>query len=198
MEKKKILLLDVDEVIVFSGFLPLINEFLHTNYKIDDFTDYYIDDAAIPKERFEEFKAFKQGKSLYKNAEPLPHAIETIKKLNEVYDIYLCSDCIDPFDIEYSGEVFKDKFYLLRKILPFIPPKKFIFTGSKHLFKADIQIDDRINNLNEDVKTKILFPSYHNKDIPEKELQERNILRAGYNWQEGWKETEKILLTRKK
>ena len=197
MEKKKILLLDVDEVIVFSGFLPLINAFLHTNYKIDDFTDYYIDDAAIPKERFEEFKTFKQGKSLYKNAEPLPHAIETIKKLNEVYDIYLCSDCIDPFDIEYSGEVFKDKFYLLRKILPFIPPK-FIFTGSKHLFKADIQIDDRINNLNEDVKTKILFPSYHNKDITEKELQEKNILRAGYNWQEGWKETEKILLTRKK
>ena len=198
MEKKKILLLDVDEVIVFSGFLPLINEFLHTNYKIDDFTDYYIDDAAIPKERFEEFKTFKQGKSLYKNAEPLPHAIETIKKLNEVYDIYLCSDCIDPFDIEYSGEVFKDKFYLLRKILPFIPPQKFIFTGSKHLFKADIQIDDRINILNKDVKTKILFPSYHNKDIPEKELQKRNILRAGYNWQEGWKETEKILLTRKK
>ena len=175
MKKKKILLLDVDEVIVFSGFLPLINEFLHTNYKIDDFKDYYIDEAAIPKEKFEEFKAFKKGKSLYKNAEPLPHAIETIKKLNEVYDIYLCSDCIDPFDIEYSGEVFKDKFYLLRKILPFIPPKKFIFTGSKHL-----------------------FPSYHNKDITEKELQEKNILRAGYNWQEGWLETEKILLTRKK
>ena len=42
MKKKKVLLLDVDEVIVFSGFLPLINEFLHTNYKIDDFTNLLI------------------------------------------------------------------------------------------------------------------------------------------------------------
>lgn len=32
MEKKKDLLLDVDEVIAFSGFLEAINEFLGTNH----------------------------------------------------------------------------------------------------------------------------------------------------------------------
>lgn len=57
MEKKD-LLLDIDEVFCFSGFLPAINDFLGTNYKIDDFTEYYIDKAVIPKERFEEFNKY--------------------------------------------------------------------------------------------------------------------------------------------
>ena len=47
MEKKKILL-DCDKVICFSGFLEAVNDFLGTNYEIDDFTDYYIDDVIIP------------------------------------------------------------------------------------------------------------------------------------------------------
>ena len=57
MSRKKILL-DVDEVICFSGFLDAVNEFLGTSYLIDDFTDYYIDEVAIPKDQFEDFKRF--------------------------------------------------------------------------------------------------------------------------------------------
>ncbi len=58
MEKKKDLLLDIDEVFCFSGLLEAINDFLGSNYAIDDFSDYYIDEVAIPKERFDEFNKF--------------------------------------------------------------------------------------------------------------------------------------------
>ena len=44
---KKKILLDIDEVFCFSGYLELVNEFLNTNYTIDDFTEYYIDEVAI-------------------------------------------------------------------------------------------------------------------------------------------------------
>lgn len=193
MEKKKSILLDVDEVVCFSGFRRAINDFLGTNYSVDDFTNYYMDEEKIPKERFEDFIKFINERNMYDNADILPDAIESIEYLNYLYDIYVCSSCINPFDIEGSGKLFKDKYDFLRNVLPFIKPEKFIFTGTKNIFKADIQIDDRMPNLQNDVETRILFPSYHNKEITDEELIEKNILRAGYDWRTGWKETTKIL-----
>ncbi len=193
--EKKVLLLDVDEVICFSGFLDAINEFLHTNYVIDDFTDYYIDDAVIPKERFDEFNKFVNARNMYENAYILPHAIEIIKKLNEEYDIYICSSCVNPFDIAGSGRIFADKYNFLLETLPFIKPEKFIFTSAKHLFKADVQIDDRLNNFDDDIPVKILVSSYHNMDISAEELAAKNVIRAGDNWRTAWEDIGKILLS---
>ena len=59
---KKKILLDIDEVFCFSGYLELVNEFLNTNYKIDDFDDYYIDEMAIPEDKKEEFYKFASTK----------------------------------------------------------------------------------------------------------------------------------------
>ena len=197
MDKKRILL-DVDEVICFSGFLEAVNEFLNTSYVIDDFKDYYIDEVAVPKERFDEFNEFLKGRNMYENAHILPGAIETIEKLNEEYDIYICSSCVNPFDIEGSARMFSDKYNFLIKYLPFIKPGNFIFTSAKHMFKADIQIDDRISNFDETIEIKILFPSYHNKDITDEELAAKGAIRAGDEWRTAWEEIEKILLTKKR
>ncbi len=194
MNTKKTVLLDVDEVICFSGYLEAVNEFLGTHYILDDFTDYYIDIAAVPKDRFEAFHHFIETKNLYQNAVILPNAVDTIKKLNEVYEIYICSACVNPFNIQNSGKEFLNKYNFLIEFLPFLDPKHFIFTSAKHLFKADIQIDDRLSNLDNDVELKILFPSYHNKSISNEELKEKGVLRAGKDYKTGWKEIEKILL----
>lgn len=194
--KKKTLLLDIDEVFCFSGFLEAVNEFLGTSYVIDDFTSYYIDEAVIPKERFDEFNQFLKGRNLYEKAFILPGAIETIKALSEEYDIYVCSSCINPFDVEGSGKLFADKYNMLLEHLPFIDPGHFIFTSAKHMFRADVQIDDRLSNLDESIETRILFPSYHNKDIIDEELREKGVLRAGYDWREGWENVLNILLSK--
>lgn len=192
--KKKDLLLDVDEVICFSGYLEAVNDFLNTNYNIDDFDCYYIDEKVIPKERFKEFNEYVSKRNLYDYTSFLPGAIETIKKLNEKYEIYICSACLNIFDLDNSGIQFKNKYDFLRKNLPFINPQKFILTSSKNMVKADIQIDDYLPNFDNDTKLKILFPSYHNKNIDDEILKEKNIIRAGYDWKTGWKEISKILL----
>lgn len=163
-------------------------------YVIDDFVDYYIDELVIPKERFNEFNRFIDGRNLYKKTHIIPGAIETIKRLYKIYNVFICSSCINPFNIENSGRLFKDKYEFLRETLPFINPNNFIFTNAKHLIKADIIIDDRVPNLESDIKTKILFPSYHNKDISEEELQQKDIIRAGYDWRTGWHEVGNLLI----
>lgn len=194
---KKKILLDVDEVICFAGFLEAINEFMGTNYEIDDFTEFYIDEVAVPKERMNEFNNFISDRNIYNEAQILPNAKEVIKELNEVYDIYICSSCLHQFDIKKSGYFYKYKFDFLVNNFPFLNPKNFIFTDVKHIFKADIQIDDNIKKLDPEIETKILFPSYHNKDITDEELKEKDIIRAGYDWRDGWNEIRNILLNNK-
>lgn len=191
---KKVLLLDVDEVITFSGILDAVNEYMNTDYKIDDFTNYYIDEVAIPKDKFLDYNNFLMNRDFYKTPHILPNAIEVIKELNEVYDVYICSSCINPLDVDNSGFIFKDKFNFLVNLLPFINPKHFIFTSSKHLIKADIQIDDLVDNLKNDTELRILFPSYHNKEYTNEELEKLGIVRAGSDWRTGWEEVRKILL----
>ena len=110
------------------------------------------------------------------------------------YEIYICSACLNTFDLDNSGIQFKNKYDFLRKNLPFINPQKFILTSSKNMVKADIQIDDYLPNFDNDTKLKILFPSYHNKNIDDEILKEKNIIRAGYDWKTGWQEISKILL----
>jgi 5'(3')-deoxyribonucleotidase len=199
MEKKKDILVDVDEVIVFSGFVEAVNDFLGTSYVIDDFTEYYIDEAAVPKEKMDAFNDYLNTINLYDKAPILPDAIEALKKLNEVYNIYLLTSCVNEANLDGCGRVFMDKYNFLRKNLPFINPKNFIFTGSKGLFKAYAKIDNLLSNFNkdEDVEIKILFPSYHNKDITKEELDEKGVIRAGYEWRTGWKEVLDILLKNK-
>ena len=191
---KKVLLLDVDEVICFSSFLPLVNEFLDTNYQIDDCSNYYIDEEFIPKDKMDEFNKFISTRNLYENATILPGAIEVIKLLNEYYDIYPLTSCINPFDIQNSGILFLNKYKFLLKNLPFIDPRKYIFTESKDKVKGDIIIDDRLSNLRSNIRLKILFPSYHNKNISDEELTKNHVIRAGYDWRNGWLKTKEILM----
>ena len=193
MEKKDFLL-DIDEVFCFSGFLPAINDFLGTNYKIDDFTEYYIDEVAIPKERFEEFNRYLNSINQYEKAEILPYAIESLIKINEYYNIYPCSSCINPFDKLNSGKLFYYKYNFLMQNLPFIKPENYIFTDSKSLFKAYAQMDDRLQKLNNDIPLKVLFPAYHNKNITKEYTEKNGIFKAGDDWRTGWIEATNILL----
>lgn len=196
MEKKKDILVDVDEVIVFSGFVEAVNDFMGTNYVIDDFTEYYIDEVAIPKDKMDEFNEFLNNRNLYDYAEILPGAIETLEELSKKYNVYLLTSCVNEANLDGCGRVFMDKYNFLRKNLPFINPKQFIFTGSKGLFKAYAKIDNLLENFNsdEEVEIKILFPSYHNKDITDEELKEKGVIRAGFDWRTGWEEVKKLLL----
>lgn len=194
---KKTIIIDVDEVICFGGFLDAVNDFLGTSYVIDDFTNYYIDEECIPKERMDEFNKFVNSRNMYQNPHMLPKAVEILKLLSEHYELYILSSCVNPFDVDGSGRLFQDKYNFLRSVVPFINPKNIILTSAKHMFKADVQIDDVITNFSDDVSLKILFPSYHNKGITESELAKYGAVRAGFDWRDGWEEVGKILLPKR-
>ncbi len=193
-EKKKSLLIDVEEVIFFGGFLQAVNDFLHTNFVIDDFKDYYIDSVAIPEDRFAEFNKFVRERNMFEKPQMIPYSVEMLKLLCEYYEVYLYTDSINPFDIEGSARNFVDKFKALQTILPFIDARNYIFTSDKSLFNAYGQVDDRLDKMNNDVEVKILFPSYHNKEVTDEQLNNMGAVRAGYDWREGWKEVGKVLI----
>lgn len=191
---RKKILIDVDEVICNPGFLYLINKFLGTSYEQDYFKEYFMDSIIGDEERQQEFYKFYLNYNSYDYAEIFPGAYDTLKDLNEVYDVYLCSACVNPFLIQNSGRFFMDKYNFLIKNFPFLDPNKFIFTNTKNMIEADIQIDDRLNNLQGGVETKLLFTSYHNKEITEDDLKRNNVIRVGTTTTNGWSDIRKILL----
>lgn len=191
---KKKILIDVDEVICDPGFLYLINEFLGANYKIDDFTEYYLDDVLGSDANKQKFYKYYLEHNSYHYAKIFPHAKEVLKRLNEIYDVYICSACANPFFLDKSANQYANKYNFLIENFPFLDPEKFIFTSVKNIFVADIQIDDRLGHLKGNIPLKILFPSYHNKTITDEELKENNVIRVGHSREDAWQEIEKLLI----
>ena len=114
---------------------------------------------------------------------------EVIEKLNKVYDVYICSGCVIFNCPKESAPIFMYKYNCLIRNFPFIHPFKFIFTQTKDVVDADIIIDDNPNYLKKEREIKILFDSYHNRNLTDEYLKENNIVRA-----KSWKEIENILL----
>lgn len=191
------MLVDVDECICDPGFLYLVNKFLNTNYDIDDFTEYYIDDIIGDDAAKQAFYKFYLQHNSYDYAKIYPYAQEVLEKLNSLYEIYICSACANPFFLKESGNQFANKYNFLINNFPYLDPKKFIFTGVKNIFVADIQIDDNLNHLQGNIPLKLLFPSYHNKTIPPEELIKYHVMRVGHSKEDAWQEIGKMLIYKK-
>jgi len=186
---KKTILIDVDEVICNSELLDFLNNFLKTNYKLDDFREYYID-SVVPEDRRVEFYNKLSQVDCYQNAKFISGAVETIKEISKYYDILICSSCVMLYNKEGSGIYFKHKYDFLIRTFPFLDPHKFILTGYKNSLAADVQIDDRLDNLQNDyVKTKFLMTAYHNKNIPDEQLNQQGVVRV-----DSWNDIKNLLL----
>ena len=184
----KKIMVDMDDVICDGGFLSLVNQFLETNYKIEDIKTYYIQDI-IPKNRYIEWSKFFNTKNVYDYCEMIPDTYEVLEKLSKKYDIYITTAYIFRDNEEYSANSLKNKFKWLYENLPFIPPENYIFTTNKEIIDCEIKIDDKLSNLKGDAEIKMLFTAYHNKTITDEELKQKGAIRVN-----GWKEIEKILL----
>ena len=182
----KKLIVDMDDVLCGKGFIRMINEFLETNYQEEDANSYYINDL-IPKEKFSEWLQFFAEKNVYDYVDLEDDVQEVMEKLNKKYDIYIATSYVFRDDKQLSGKSLKDKFEYLYKNFPFINPEKYIFITNKEMIKADIRIDDSIQKLEGDAEIKLLFTAYHNVNISEEELKEKNLIRVN-----DWKEIELI------
>lgn len=170
MKKRPIIFVDMDDVICEGGFLYLLNLFLDTNYTKKDFKNNYYMDEIIEdeKKRKELIKTWTIYNPYGYACKLIPGVQEYLKKLNEIADIYICTASYFP-DIEpiFSSQMFEKKYNFLIKNLRFLDPGKFIFCSNKNLFSNEIDffIDDRLENLQNNAKNKILFKAYHNEGL---------------------------------
>ena len=181
----KTIMVDMDNVITDGSFLTYINEYMGTNYRFEDLTDYYYVQQLIGDRG--DFWDYISDKNFYENAPLIADCYDVLKKLNDSYNIYIVTTYLWNESKDYSGKNLMNKYYYLREKLPFIKPEKFIFSSNKEIMNFDIRIDDRINNLN-GANTKLLFTAWHNKNIDDAVLKDSNVIRVS-----GWKEIEELL-----
>ena len=175
---KKTLMIDLDNVITNGSFKHQIEDFLGEKIDISK-TGYYLQEALGDKQtEFFQQKPF----NMYENAPLKNNAYDVIKKLNEVYQLYIVTAYDLPGAHFQEGNHLKAKMDYLQKKLPFINTDQIIFLDTKELIHFDIIIDDSIKNLkNGDLL--LLFNTSNNQALSEEELHQKNITRV-MNWQE--------------
>ncbi len=180
---KKILIIDIDDVLVDSYMFIMLNKFLGTNYKETDFSNYYLEDAIKDPKRLDEYYNFIFTQDMYKDI-PIKEGVqEVLPKLNEKYDLYLCTDFLIP-NYEWQGDKeFISKFNMLKEKFSYLNPKQFIFMRKKQLLHADIMIDDKPTNFGKYINKKLMLTAYHNKSITKDELSQQGITRVN-SWYE--------------
>lgn len=185
----KTIMIDMDDVICTGGYLALLNKYLNKNYKIDDFKEFFLEDVLIPQEEKKQYFDYFFKEDVYKYADFVDGAKKTLLELSKHFDLYVCTAYYHHDSISNSGIHCLNKYNWLSKNLPFINPSHFVFINNKSMFKSDIKIDDRIDNLYGDANTKLLFDAWHNRNISEDELKQKGIIRV-----KNWVEIKKILL----
>lgn len=188
--KKKTIMIDMDEVIVRGRFSDFLNEFLG-GVDFEKLNSYYRQDLIKGKE--DDFKKIYQYRDLYKNdngtfLEPLQNCVETIKKLNDLYDIYIVTSYVWKENVIDASYNLKFKHEYLKHFFPFINENNFIYISDKSKIVFDIGIDDRPKNL-VSCNQKILFTEFRNEKITKDELAKDNIIRVN-----NWLEIENILI----
>lgn len=180
------IMVDMDNVITQGSFSTILEDYLGYKPDYSAVKGYYVQDILGDKK--EDFFKYFVTRNLYENATLLPDCYNVLKKLNNYYKIYICTDYIWREVISYAGDNLKNKYEFLYKELDFIDPQNFIFVCDKSIINCDIKIDDRPHNL-KGAKKKILFTAYHNKEMTEEDLRKDNLIRAN-----NWLDIENILL----
>lgn len=188
----KTIVCDFDDVICYNKMVDIVNKFLHSDYKMEDFIEGYDPSSFVhdPK-KMRALQKYILKKNIYKNATLIDGAYDTLKKLQEEYgyEIYICSACMLIGHEDISGPIFKQKYDYILKYLPFIKPQNIIFTSAKDMVYGDVMIDDRLINLNGKFKTKILFETCYTKKLKKTELEKQGINKVS-----NWKQIEKLLI----
>ncbi len=187
--KKKTIMIDMDEVIVRGRFSEFIDEFL-IGADFKQLNSFYRQDLI--KGREEEFRERYQYRNLYKNddgsfIEPLPNCVEVIRRLNELYDVYIVTSYVWKESVIDTASNLKNKHEYLKYFFPFMNENNFIYIADKSKIAFDIGIDDRPNNL-VSCGTRLLFTEFRNEHLTDEELARSNITRAN-----DWLEIDRML-----
>lgn len=179
--KKKIIIFDLDDTMLTGNFLKIANEVFNENKKLQDLTQYYLEDNFnITEEQKELFWDELTVRNVYENPTIIDGAYDTIKKLSKDFEIFVASASILKNREKQSANFFNTKFKCVVDNFDFINPNNIILTGKKSLICGDYMVDDKLENLvcNKKIKHKVLFTAYHNKNMDNKILVKQNLMRV--------------------
>lgn len=175
------LMIDLDETICYGGYLEAVNKYLKTNYCETDIEHYFVEDIMNEEQKQKFLNYFYKHINIYEQVKIIPKAIEVIKELSSIYEIYIATAFVDERRIKESSVMAKYKYEWIIENLPFIDPKKIILTGSKDIIMCDIKIDDKVDNLKGYGTIKLLLNQSHNERFSYEELTSNKIRRV-YDW----------------
>lgn len=132
---------DCDNVInnLQETIINLFNKRCKTEYTLEDFHDYDIENCLPIKEAATMKKMYGES-GLYKQITPVAGTQEGLKKLISAgHQVYIVTDAI--------SKTYNEKCDWIKHFFPFIDDTHIISMKHKHLFKCDIMIEDNIQNL---------------------------------------------------
>lgn len=132
---------DVDNVIcnLQDAVISLFNERHGTNYTLDDFNDYNIENV-LPLKEAVLMKDMYSESGIYDYVKPLVGSQDGLKKLiNDGHQVYLVTDT--------PPKIYGEKVEWIQHFFPYIEHGHIVAMKHKHLFKCDLMIEDNTNNL---------------------------------------------------
>ena len=170
------IIVDCDDVIIdlLSTWVKKLNKLYGTNVNKEDIKDWGLGKYFNLSE--EQLVAPLLDASLWDEVKPIKGAVKALESISKTNNVFIAT-ATDYRNFEAKIEK------ALTKYFPFIPVNNIVKCDNKSLLKADIIIDDNLNNLMGDSNLKILFTRAHNECFTYKELREKNIIRCN-NWSE--------------
>lgn len=136
-----IIAVDVDDTIcnLQEVVVDLFNKRFGSHYTLENFTEYDImnvlptQDAIVMKDIYGE-------SGLYNKVKPMPGAQDTLEKLiNLGHQVYLVTAAIP--------ETYGEKVAFIKRFFPYIDDSHIVAMKHKHMFRADIMIEDNLQAL---------------------------------------------------
>jgi 5'-nucleotidase len=139
--ERYILCIDMDSVIVdlMSEWYKKYNQDYNDNLTINRITTWRANEY-VKEECGSKIYDYLNEEGLFLKLKPLPHSIEVINRLVEIYEVLIVT--ASPSKIAYQE---KEEWIL--KHLSAIPRENIIFTHRKELIKGDLLFDDAPHNL---------------------------------------------------
>lgn len=168
-----IICVDIDGILnnLAERVIEVYNSRSNKNIKISDIISYNFYDC-LPKEDADGIVSLFKEKSLWNSLKPLEYSQNGLKQLiKKGHQIYLAT-ATDPINFEW-------KISWLKQYFPFISEDNVIRIMDKSLLKADVLIDDCLDNLINSLAERVVldYPWNHN------ELKDYAYgIRRAYDW----------------
>ena len=103
------IMIDLDETICSPTYLEEVNKYMKMDYQYTDIDTYFVEDIIPPLEREKFLDYFYENANVYDHAYVFPEAIEVIRDLCQVYDVYIVSAFVDKRRPKESSKIYNSK-----------------------------------------------------------------------------------------